>query len=250
MKPDRERLDVLLVARGLADSLARAQALILGGWVVVGDHRGDKPGQRVPADAEIIVKEGDPWASRGAHKLLGALEAFPWLAERIDGALCLDIGASTGGFTDVLLQHGASKVIALDVGYGQLAWRLQTDDRVHIMDRTNIRHLGPGDLPGQPSVITCDVSFISVRLFLNVIVREIAPGGIVLILVKPQFELGKGRVGKGGVVRSDADRAEALATVAQAAQEAGLTQLGSADAAIAGPKGNREIVLVCEKPAE
>lgn len=247
--PKKTRLDVLLVERGLAESRTRAQALILAGKVIVGDHRRDKPGEKVPTDAPITVKGDDGWASRGAYKLLGALEAFPWLEERVQGADCLDIGASTGGFTDVLLRHGAARVIALDVGYGQLHWKLQSDARVTVVDRTNIRTLAPGALPFSPTIATCDASFISLRLFLDVVLRELAPGGIFVALVKPQFEVGRDKVGKGGVVRDDALRREALDGVRELALELGFLERGAVDSPIAGPAGNRELLLVLEKPA-
>ncbi|MGM0574242.1 MAG: TlyA family RNA methyltransferase [Myxococcota bacterium] len=246
-RPRKERLDVLLVERDLAPSRTRAQALILAGKVIVGDHRRDKPGEKVPADAPITVKGDDGWASRAAHKLLGALEAFPWLEERIRGARCLDVGASTGGFTDVLLRHGAAEVIAVDVGYGQLAWRLRSDERVRVMDRTNVRHLKPEDLPWAPDVVTCDASFISVRLFLDVIHRLMAPGGVFVVLVKPQFEVGRERVGKKGVVRDEEARRDALRSVREAAAAAGFAERGAADSPLAGPRGNVEMLLALEK---
>ena len=247
MKQAKERLDVLLVQRGLAESRARAQALILGGRVVVGERRRDKAGERVPVDAEIKVKGDDGWASRGAGKLLGALDAFPWLSDAIDGARCLDVGASTGGFTDVLLRRGAAQVIALDVGYGQLHWRLRSDGRVIVMDRTNVRHLQPGHLPWPPELVTCDASFISVTRFLGVLHREMADGASLIVLVKPQFEVGRERVGKGGVVRDEAVRQSALAAVRAAAAAVGFEDLGAADSPVHGPKGNREFLLALRK---
>ncbi|MEC9070929.1 MAG: TlyA family RNA methyltransferase [Myxococcota bacterium] len=246
-RSDKERLDVLLVERGLVESRTRAQALILAGRVVVNEHRRDKPGERIPADATITVKQGDEWASRGAHKLLGALESFPLLKPRIQGARCLDIGASTGGFTDVLLKHGAAEVIALDVGYGQLHWRLQSDPRVTLMDRTNVRHLAPDRLPWAPDVITCDTSFISVRLFVDVMYRELSPGGVAVVLVKPQFEVGRDRVGRGGVVRDEEARRDALDGVRHDAQALGFSVLGAIDSPLPGPQGNRVWLLVMDK---
>ncbi len=245
--PGKRRLDVLLVERGLAESRSRAQALILAGKVIVAGHRRDKAGERVAADVALRVKGDDGWASRGAHKLLGALEAFPWLAGRIEGAGCWDIGASTGGFTDVLLRRGAARVIALDVGYGQLHERLRQDPRVIVMDRTNVRHLQPTDLAFPPSVATCDASFISVRRFLDVIYRALAPGGVLVVLVKPQFEVGREAVGKGGVVRDEAARRRALDEVRQAAEALGFEVRGAVESPIAGPKGNREWLLVLLK---
>jgi 23S rRNA (cytidine1920-2'-O)/16S rRNA (cytidine1409-2'-O)-methyltransferase len=244
------RLDATLVARGLAETRSRAQALILAGRVDVGGQRCDKAGTRVADDAAINVRETQDWASRGAYKLLGALEAFPWLLERLHGADVLDVGASTGGFTDVALQRGAARVIAVDVGYGQLHWRLQSDDRVVVIDRTNIRTLPPGALPFTPTFAVCDASFISVRLFLDVVLRELAPGSPFVVLVKPQFEVGREAVGKGGVVRDEAERQRALAEVRAEAVRVGFHDLGACDSPVAGPKGNLEHLLVLEKPAD
>jgi len=244
------RLDVRLVADGLADSRARAQALVLAGKVKVDGRRADKAGSAVADEATLEVDSDDGWASRGAHKLLGAIAAFPDFAGKIAGADCLDIGASTGGFTDVLLRHGARAVIALDVGYGQLHERLRTDPRVTVLDRTNVRLLEPGALPFVPSIAACDASFISVRLFLSVVLRELAPGGLFLVLVKPQFEVGRERVGKGGVVRDEGDRRLALDEVTAAAQAVGFSPRGHADSPLPGPAGNREWLLLLAKPSE
>ncbi|MCA9515268.1 MAG: TlyA family RNA methyltransferase [Myxococcales bacterium] len=249
MTPARPRLDALLVDRGLVESEAHAQGLILAGKVFVRGQRVDKAGTRVADDAPVEVREDHGWASRGAFKLLGALEAFPWLAERVRGADCLDVGASTGGFTDVLLRHGAARVIALDVGYGILHWRLRSDARVVVMDRTNIRTLEPGALPFAPSVATCDASFISVRSFLDVVFRELAPGGVFVVLVKPQFELGREEVPDGGVVSDEAARVRALEDVAASAVVAGFTVRGHAESPLSGPRGNREWLLALEKVA-
>ena len=202
----------------------------------------------VPADAPVRVTGQQVWASRGAFKLLGALEAFPWLTANLKDARCLDVGASTGGFTDVLLSHGAAEVAAVDVGYGQLAWKLQSDPRVHVFDRTNIRHVSADDLPWRPMVATCDASFISLRLIVGVVYDLLAPGGVFITLVKPQFEVSPEEVGEGGVVRDDTLRHQALADVAAAAEAVGFVVRGHADAPIAGPKGNREILLVLSRP--
>lgn len=245
----KARLDQAMVERGLAETRARAQALILAGKVSVAGERATKAGQVVKPESDIAVESDDGWASRGALKLLGALDAFPWLGERIRDADCLDIGASTGGFTDVLLRHGARRVVALDVGYGQLHERLRTDPRVTVMDRTNIRTLPPGALPCVPTVATCDASFISLRLFLDVVFRELAPGGVYIALVKPQFEVGKELVGRGGVVRDEDVRQGARTAVEQAALGLGFVIAGSVDAPIHGPAGNREMLLVLSKPA-
>ena len=160
----------------------------------------------------------------------------------------LDIGASTGGFTDVALHCGAARVVAVDVGYGQLHWRLQSDPRVVVMDRTNIRTLSPGALPAPPTVAVCDASFISVRLFLDVVLRELAPGGVFVVLVKPQFEVGRDAVGKGGVVRDEGERQRALAEVRAESLRVGFCDRGACDSPVAGPKGNVEFLLVLEKP--
>jgi len=245
----KERLDALLVDRGLAATTERAQALILAGKVVVDEHRQDKPGERFAADATIRVATDDGWASRGAHKLLGALEAFPWLVDRVQGANCLDVGASTGGFTDVLLRHGAASVAAVDVGYGQLAWKLQSDPRVRVLDRTNVRHLTADALPWQPTVATCDASFISLRVVVAAVFPILAAGGVFVALVKPQFEVRPEEVGEGGVVRDEALRQRALSEVRAAAEGAGFATDGHVDSPLAGPKGNREILLVLSKPA-
>ena len=240
----RQRLDQLLVERGLAETKTRAQGLILAGKVKVGGRRVDKAGTQVDAEAELELEADDGWASRGSHKLLGAIAACPELAAAIPGADCLDIGASTGGFTDVLLRHGAARVIALDVGYGQLHERLRVDPRVTIMDRTNIRTLAPGSLPFLPRLAVCDASFISLKVFLDVVHRELASPGLFLALVKPQFEVGRERVGKGGVVRDDTHRQAALDEVIARASSIGFTSRGAVESPLAGPAGNREWLLL------
>ncbi len=231
-----------MVEEGLAASRERAKALILSGVVLVNDTPVTKAGTTVAADAEVRLKAGakDDWASRGAHKLLGALDGFGVDAT---GRICLDVGASTGGFTDVLLRRGASRVYAVDVGYGQLVWRLQRDERVVVLDRTNARHLTVEHIPEAVSLVVMDASFISVTLILPAVVPLVAPGADLLVMVKPQFEAGRGRVGKGGVVRDDAVRAETIAKVAEAAAGMGLTVLGTRDNDIRGPKGNLETFL-------
>ncbi len=238
MRSDKSRLDLLLVERGLAESRQKARALILAGKVSVSGAKVTKAGALVPADAPLEVEAGDRYVSRGGLKLEGAL-----LDLGVDPSekVCLDVGASTGGFTDCLLQHGAIKVYAVDVGYGQLAWRLRQDPRVVVMERTNARYLE--SLPDPIDLCTVDASFISIRLLLGAIQRLLAPEGQVLAMVKPQFEVGKGRVGKGGVVRDDSLRREAADRVAAAAAELGLVEVGRADARLHGPKGNREIFL-------
>jgi 23S rRNA (cytidine1920-2'-O)/16S rRNA (cytidine1409-2'-O)-methyltransferase len=246
-KSERVRLDQLLFDRELAESLTQAHALVLAGKVFVKGQRSDKPGTKLPPDVEVEVRGVRQWASRGAYKLLGALDTFEAVGLALDGAHCLDVGASTGGFTDVMLKHGAERVIALDVGYGQLHERLRQDDRVTVLDRTNIRTLEAGGLPYTPTFVSIDTAFISVRKFLPVIYRELAGGGLAVILVKPQFELEREKVGKGGVVRSDADRFAALSAVQEDATALGFQEIGSVESPISGPKGNREFLLVLKK---
>jgi 23S rRNA (cytidine1920-2'-O)/16S rRNA (cytidine1409-2'-O)-methyltransferase len=208
--------------------------------VLVDDAPVDKPGTRVGAESQVRLR-GEPrrFVSRGGDKLSGALAD---LSVDPAGKSCLDVGASTGGFTDCLLSAGARRVVAVDVGYGQLAPRLRGDPRVVVLERRNARGLEPADLPEPVQLVTVDVSFISVRLLLPVLVR-VAPEADWLVLVKPQFEVGKGRVGKGGVVRDEALRAQAVAEVREAAEALGLAVLGEAESRLAGPKGNREVFL-------
>jgi 23S rRNA (cytidine1920-2'-O)/16S rRNA (cytidine1409-2'-O)-methyltransferase len=231
------------VQRGLADSRTRAQALVMAGAVVVGDARVDKPGQLVDPAAEIRLKEDSApqkYASRGALKLEKALELFP-----IDsaGKVCADLGASTGGFTDLLLQRGAVKVYAVDVGYGQLHAKLRNDPRVVVRERENARNLTAEALGEQVDLVVGDLSFISLKLILPAVKAILKPRGLAALLVKPQFEVGKGEVGKGGVVRDDAKRLAALESVAQFAQGLGFEVLGHAESPIEGPAGNREWLL-------
>jgi 23S rRNA (cytidine1920-2'-O)/16S rRNA (cytidine1409-2'-O)-methyltransferase len=237
------RLDVLLVERGLAPSRERARALVLAGAVTVNGQPVTKAGAAVSPDAEVSLLVPDhPYVSRGGLKLAHALDAF---GINVAGRLALDIGASTGGFTDVLLQRGARQVVALDVGHGQLDWRLRNDPRVVVIERVNARNLVPSVLPPECrhfDLVTIDVSFISATLLLPS-VRAVAPRAELLILVKPQFEVGRERVGKGGVVRDDADRTAAVERVRAAAAALGWVATGSADSRLPGPKGNREIFL-------
>ena len=233
----RKRLDVVLVERGLAESRAQAQALVLAGLV----PGYDKPGQQVDERAELAVEQPPPYVSRGGEKLahgLDALEVDP------DGLDCVDVGASTGGFTDVLLQRGATRVVAVDVGYGQLHPRLRADPRVEVLERTNARKLT--ELPFAPQLAVCDVSFISVRLALPPVLRLCAPGWQAVVLVKPQFEAGRSDVGKGGVVRDDAVRRRVVRELAEAALSWEGSVRGVVDSGLPGPKGNREIFLHLE----
>jgi len=230
----KKRLDVLLVERGLAESRSQAQALVLAGLV-----RGfDKPGERVDDDVPIDVERPPRYVSRGGEKLANALDA---VAVDVRGRDCLDVGASTGGFTDVLLERGAKRVVAVDVGYGQLHPRIRDDPRVTVLERTNVRELL--ELPFAPDLIVCDVSFISVRTALPPALRLAAPGWEALVLVKPQFEAGRGDVGKGGVVRDPAVHRRVLRDVARAALEWGAETRAVVDSGLPGPKGNREFFL-------
>jgi 23S rRNA (cytidine1920-2'-O)/16S rRNA (cytidine1409-2'-O)-methyltransferase len=242
-RPSRVRLDQLLVDRGLADSRSRAQALVLAGKVRVGEGdaaRGDrKPGDLVAADERVAVAEPDPYVSRGGHKLAAALDAFEI---HPSGLTCLDVGASTGGFTDVLLQRGAQRVYALDVGRGQLAAPLQADPRVVSVERTNARTLTAASLPEPVDLATIDVSFISLGLVLGPVATTLARGGVIIALVKPQFEAGKGRTDH-GVVRDPSTHREVLERVVADAAERGLGTRAVIASPILGPAGNREFLL-------
>ena len=230
----KKRLDVLLVERGHAESRAQAQALVLAGLV-----RGhDKPGHQVDEDAELEVERPARFVSRGGEKLANALAQ---LDIEVEGRDAIDLGASTGGFTDCLLQNGAARVIAVDVGYGQLHPNVRNDARVTVLERTNVRALEA--LPFRPDLLVCDVSFISVRLALPPVVALLESGWDALVLVKPQFEAGKDEVGKGGVIRDPAIHRRVLREVVEAALEWGGTAVGVVDSRLPGPKGNREFFL-------
>jgi 23S rRNA (cytidine1920-2'-O)/16S rRNA (cytidine1409-2'-O)-methyltransferase len=235
----RVRLDSLLAERGLFASRTRAAAAVLAGQVHVGPGRAraSKPGQMVADDVELAVDAPPPFVSRGGVKLANALDA---LGVDPAGRRCLDVGASTGGFTDCLLQRGAVHVVALDVAYGELDWRLRGDDRVTVLERVNARALEPEQLPYAPDLIAVDVSFISLRKVLPAVLRCAAAEFDCLAMVKPQFEVGRERVGKGGVVRDPAVRGEAVGAVAAAARELGAAVLGFASSGLPGPAGNRE----------
>jgi 23S rRNA (cytidine1920-2'-O)/16S rRNA (cytidine1409-2'-O)-methyltransferase len=228
------RLDQLLAQRGLFPSRSRAAASVMAGEVRVGDQLADKPGRMVEVNVEVSVAGGRRFVSRGGIKLENALAT---LAVPVEGRRCMDIGASTGGFTDCLLKRGAAHVIAVDVAYGELAWELRTDDRVTVLERTNARALAPGDLPYRPDLIVIDVSFISLLKVLPAVLRCAAERFDCLAMVKPQFEVGRDRIGKNGVVRDVEDRREALLAVAEGAPAA---VLGFASSGLPGPKGNRE----------
>ena len=233
------RLDALLAERGLFSSRTRAAASVLAGEVRLGDdgRRAEKPGQLVDRAVVVRVDERPAYVSRGGVKLANALDALGLSAE---GRRCLDVGASTGGFTDVLLQRGAAHVVALDVAYGELAWSLRNDARVTVLERVNARSVRCEELPYRPDLVACDVSFISLAKVLPAVLACCAERFDALAMVKPQFEVGRERVGKGGVVRSAEDRRSALVAVAQAAAGLGCSVLGFAFSGLPGPKGNRE----------
>ena len=248
MAVTRQRIDLLLVERGLAESRAKAQALVMAGAVVVGETRIDKPGQLVDPGLPLRLKEDaapQKYVSRGALKLEKALEVFPVSPA---GLTCADLGASTAGFTDLLLQRGAAKVHAVDVGYGQLHPKIRNDARVVVRERENARALTAEALGERVDLVTGDLSFISLKLILPAVRAILNPGGHALLLVKPQFEVGKGEVGKGGVVRDDAKRLAALEAVAGAARDLGFEVLGHAESPIEGPAGNREWLLGLRRP--
>ena len=235
----KKRLDTLLVERGLAESRAQAQALVLAGRVP--GH--SKPGSQVDEAAVLTLEAGPRFVSRGGEKLAHALDVF---AADVAGLDCLDVGASTGGFTDCLLQAGATRVCTLDVGYGQLHPKLRADPRVTVLERVNVRTLGCDDLPFAPGFVTCDVSFISLAKALPPALACAARGWRALVLVKPQFEVGRGQVGKGGVVRDPALQERAVAAIAARMPEWGGRVLGTTDSGLPGPKGNREFFLYLE----
>ena len=235
----KKRLDVLLVERGLAESRAQAQALVLAGRV----PGYAKPGVQVDETAEVELEAGPRFVSRGGEKLANALERF---GVDVRGEDCLDVGASTGGFTDCLLQAGAARVCALDVGYGQLDGRLRADPRVTVLERVNVRHIRCDELPFAPTFLTCDVSFIGLAKALPPALACAAPGWRALVLVKPQFEAGRADVGKGGVVRDPAVRRRVVDDLAAQVPEWGGRVLGVADSGLRGPKGNRELFLYLE----
>jgi 23S rRNA (cytidine1920-2'-O)/16S rRNA (cytidine1409-2'-O)-methyltransferase len=238
------RLDAELVRRGLARSRDQAAELIEAGRVEVGGTPAGKAASQVATDSAITVRRDDAgpeYVSRGGHKLAGALAAFSGL--EVAGRRCLDAGASTGGFTDVLLSAGAAHVVAADVGYGHLAWQLRTDPRVTVLDRVNVRSLEPGQVAPPPGLVTADLSFISLTLVLPALVACAAPDADFVLMVKPQFEVGKGKVGTGGVVRDPALRLSAVSSVAGAAAELGLGVVGVTASPLPGPSGNVEYFL-------
>jgi len=248
----KRRIDQILVERGITESRHKAQALLLAGRILVNEQKVEKPGQQVDPEADIRVLHQVQFASRAGAKLQGALDHFQI---RIDGRVCADLGASTGGFTDCLLQNGASRIYAFDVGHGQMDWRLRSDPRVVVRDGFNVRHLCPADLPSHISFVCADLSFISVtKILLPLRDALLAPAGRagetdpefpadIVVLVKPQFEVGKGEVGKGGIVRDPAKRLGALQAVSDFARQSGYIVAGSIPSPIAGAEGNREFLL-------
>lgn len=248
-KPPRERLDVLVHQRGLAESREKAQALIIAGLIFSEDRRLDKPGVKHPADLPLTLKGKEhPYVSRGGMKLAAALEYYPDID--LKAAVAIDVGASTGGFTDVLLRAGASKVYAVDVGHGQLAWSLRNDNRVIVLEKTNARHLTTDHIPEEIDVVVCDASFISLKKVLPAAMSFVRPEGILAALIKPQFEVGKGQVGKGGVVRDPALHEAVQNEIRDwLEQEMGWPVRGIVPSPITGPEGNKEFIIVAGRPA-
>ncbi len=247
MRGSKHRLDQLLVERGMAGSRAKAEALILAGEVFSGTRRLDKPGQAVPIDLPIEVRgPAIPYVSRGGVKLAHGLDHFGFYP---DGSIALDVGASTGGFTDVLLQRGAARVYAVDVGHGQLDWRLRNDPKVVVLERINARRLSRAQVPEPVDLVVSDVSFISLKVALPAALALAKPGARLIALIKPQFEVGKGRVGKGGVVRDPVLHEVVCAEIARwLSVEQGWDVLGAIESPITGPKGNREFLIAAHRP--
>ena len=235
------RLDQLLVLRGLVESREKAKAVIMAGLVEVDKTQVDKPGYRIPSSAYILLKERPPYVSRGGLKLEAALKHF---SVDVDGQTLLDVGASTGGFTDCLLQYGAERVIAVDVGYGQFDWRLRQDPRVEVLEKTNIRHLKPENLTGPIHGAVIDVSFISLRLVVPPVSKLLTRNPFIIALIKPQFEVGKGQVGRGGVVRDPKLHMEVIDRLRAFFKASGWIVHGHTPSPLLGPKGNREF-LIC-----
>ena len=244
----RERIDKLLVERGLAPTRTRAQALVMAGLVLAGEQRVEKPSETFAPDAPLRVRGSDDpaarYVGRGGLKLEKALEEFGVDASDL---VCLDVGASTGGFTDCLLQRGARRVVALDVGHNQIDWRLRTDARVEVREGVNARHLRPEDFAELFDLIVMDVSFISATKILPALVPLLKDEGRVVVLVKPQFEVGRGEVGKGGIVRDPAQHARVIKEVNEAARELGLAVLGVTESPVTGADGNREFLALYAK---
>ena len=246
---EKRRADQLLVEQGLAESRTKAQALILAGLVSCGERRVDKPGEQLAADAALVLKDRDhPWVSRGGVKLAFALDHF---RITVDGHVALDIGASTGGFTEVLLARGARRVYAVDVGHGQLAWKLRQDPRVVVRERLNARYLSRADIPEPVDIITCDASFIGLATVLPASLALASEKGQLVVLVKPQFEAGPAHVGKGGVVRDpEIHREVCERAAAWVAEQPGWSVVGIIESPIQGPEGNREFLLYARRGEE
>jgi 23S rRNA (cytidine1920-2'-O)/16S rRNA (cytidine1409-2'-O)-methyltransferase len=244
----KERVDKLLVDRGLVETRAKAQALILAGLVYSDTKRIAKAGDQIQIDAPLALKGQDhPWVSRGGMKLAKGIEHF---ALPVAGRIAADIGASTGGFTDVLLHHGAAKVYAVDVGHGQLAWKLRQDPRVIVLEKTNARHLTSAEIPDPLNIVVCDASFIGLETVLPAALALAKPGAWAIALIKPQFEVGPGQVGKGGVVRDPAQHAEVCARIgAWFGALPGWSVRGIVESPITGPEGNKEFLIAAEKAA-
>lgn len=248
-KPGKERLDVILHQRGLAPSREKAQAMILAGVVFSGDQRLTKAGVKISTETELRIKGKEhPYVSRGGLKLAAALDHFSDID--LTGAKAIDVGASTGGFTDVLLRAGAARVYAVDVGHGQLDWSLRNDDRVVVLEKTNARHLTAEMIPDAPDAVVCDASFISLTKVLPASLALLRPGGVLAALIKPQFEVGKGQVGKGGVVRDPQLHQEVQDQIsAWLSDGLGWQVRGIVPSPITGPEGNKEFIIVAVKPA-
>ena len=246
-RPTKLRADVAVFEQGLAPSRERAQALILAGQILCGDKPVQKAGEVLPPGAVLRMRgEPMPFVSRGGLKLAHALDVFH---VNVEDAVAVDVGASTGGFTDCLLQRGARRVYCIDVGHGQLDWKIASDARVVVIDRTNIRHMPPERVPERCTLAVADVSFISLRLVLPVFPALLVPGSPAVVLVKPQFEVGREKVGKGGIIRDEADRRQAIVDVAAAAREVGFEVLGETTSPITGGKGNVEYLLHLRLPS-
>ena len=241
----KQRLDLLLVERNFASSRTQAQALIMGGAVYVNGQKVDKSGTLIKTDSEISVKNSSlKYVGRGGLKLEGALVHFDI---DVKGKIALDVGASTGGFTDCLLQNGAAKVYALDVGYGQLDWKLRNDDRVVVMEKVNARHMKEDDIPEPLDIIVIDVSFISLTKIIPASVNFLKPGGILIALIKPQFEVGKGEVGKGGIVRDESKHKEVVDKITKFIEELNFDVGGVIPSPILGAEGNKEFLVLAVK---
>lgn len=243
----KERIDKLLVARGHTDSRSRAQALVMAGVVLVGERRVDKPSEIVAEDAAIRIKGDSPearYVGRGGLKLEKALAEF---AIDPTGYACLDVGSSTGGFTDCLLQHGAASVTAVDAGTNQLVWSLRTDERVDVRENTNARELSPADFTAPFDLIVMDVSFISATKILGVLVPLLSPSGKIIVLIKPQFEVGRGEVGKGGIVKEPEKHERVVREVNDFAESCGLKVIGTIESPIHGAEGNKEFLSAYER---